>query len=220
MKSKYLSQLIKQIADSPELPNLVRNIYRVWNSESMDFSERSGLDPQNNRHHISDTDEYILKSHSSPSVSKPFDTQQITLPDYFEPLDNLHQLFVETNNHPALLSLFDSKADDHTSFLKFIIRLSKWDTVKEIWDCAATYCKEEHSPPPTIYINLLVNSVDCYNLDYSEKKASIKWPQKGEQFDYKKHHQLVGDGKNISEVLLPTLYSATGEIIKQALVIT
>lgn len=122
---------------------------------------------------------------------------------------------------PELQSIFNiEQYDDTTKILAFISASSQWQNILRIWDKLAIECKNSQQELEVGKLNLLENAVFLYNLTLSNSQAQLKTPDLNTDYDYNIHNQISGVGGQIKLVLLPGVYSASGEKVKSALVIT
>ncbi len=122
---------------------------------------------------------------------------------------------------PELQSIFNiEQYDDTTKILAFISASSQWQNILRIWDKLAIECKSSQQELEAGKLKLLENAVFLYNLTLSNSQAQLKTPDLNTDYDYNIHNQISGVGDQIKLVLLPGVYSASGEKVKSALVIT
>ena len=135
-------------------------------------------------------------------------------------LEQQYLYFQKLNDFPELKSiLVQSGGDESVALMSFIGRSSQWQNIIRIWDKLAEHCRITQQEISSEQLNFLENMLFLYNLTLSNAKAELNSPESDDDYDFRKHTQLAGEGTKIKQVLLPALYSGAGEKIKSALVI-
>ena len=212
-KTSIANKIIKDIADSPNLKYLIKNIHNYWHNADEkkylnNISSTSKITPSTELDNSTVTDNFIEKE------------IEVT-PVWAHSLKAQHQILEKIRNISDIADMFEyNRENSELSILSFIVISSQWNTLVNIWQACADQCKHTKEQPPQEYLEVLNNALYLYNLTLSDNRASLKAPLVGDIYDYNLQNKVAGNNKNITKVLLPALYSASNKIDKTALVIT
>ena len=209
--------IIKKISASSELANLVCAINSALNESECNLSV-SSINQTNIKKYESNS--IIQNKTGTPLINISEEKVEI-LPLWISSLQAQYQILENIKRLPDIASIFGySKENQEIDMLSFIVISGQWNTLVDIWQACADQCKQTKEKLAEEYYEILDNSLYLYNLTLSNNKASLKKPVLGEVYDYKIHYQLAGHEKFITKILLPSLYTASNESFKNALVIT
>lgn len=228
-----IDKLLEQLESSVMLKKLIQTIKRYWVGDAEQISNSSQKVDQQLQGIIAQKEivekvievpvekiiykDKIIEIPIEKIVEKKIEvtpTWALSLEEQKGYLDSLVQF-------PELQSIFNiEQYDDTTKILAFISASSQWQNILRIWDKLAIECKNSQQELEVGKLKLLENAVFLYNLTLSNSQAQLKTPDLNTDYDYNIHNQISGVGGQIKLVLLPGVYSASGEKVKSALVIT
>ena len=228
-----IDKLLEQLESSVMLKKLIQTIKRHWVGDAEQISNSSQKVDQQLQGIIAQKEivekvievpvekiiykDKIIEIPIEKIVEKKIEvtpTWALSLEEQKGYLDSLVQF-------PELQSIFNiEQYDDTTKILAFISASSQWQNILRIWDKLAIECKNSQQELEVGKLKLLENAVFLYNLTLSNSQAQLKTPDLNTDYDYNIHNQISGVGGQIKLVLLPGVYSASGEKVKSALVIT
>lgn len=163
----------------------------------------------------------IVETRIEIPVEKIVEKQVEITPQWATRLEQQYRYFQQLNHFPELQPiLIQNNQDGQTALLSFISCSSQWQNVIRVWDKLAEHCKNTLQPIEAEHLEFLQNTLFLYNLTLSSSQAELHSPKVNDDYDFGNHTQIAGTGSSISQILLPALYSASGEKVKSALVIT
>lgn len=195
-------------SDLPNTPQLVNHVIE-------DIARKTQVETQ-----IIYQDRIVEKKIEIP-VEKIVEQKIEITPQWAIDLEEQYNYLKQLSHFPELLSiLVQNNKDQKNALLSFISCSSQWQNIVRIWDKLAEYCKSNHQEIDPDQFKFLENALFLYNLTLSNSRAELRSPKINDDFDFANHTQVAGLGNSISQILLPALYSASGEKVKSALVIT
>lgn len=199
LKFQILEEYVEKLTKSPVLKSLVRTVKQHWQEEY-----------QNK----------VSEAEKQPSIpSAPL--QSLNSPLWFDGLQEQADYLKTVQQSSAIQEILNLKQEtEGQTLLAFICCSAQWPNIIQLWEHYAEKCKATHQAATDAELGILENAIALYNLSLKNSKAQLLTPQIGENYDYTLHYQVSGSGDLIQDVLLPALYSASGEKIKSALILT
>lgn len=221
-KLSNIDQILENLEQSIMLKKLILKVKKYW--QDSDDQIRLGLlkdeikDNSTIENGVGIQDEDIRVVYKDKIIEKTVMVE--TIPQWAKELEQQYFYFQKLNDFPELKSiLVQSGGDESVALMSFIGRSSQWQNIIRIWDKLAEHCRITQQEISSEQLNFLENMLFLYNLTLSNAKAKLNSPESDDDYDFRKHTQLAGEGTKIKQVLLPALYSGAGEKIKSALVI-
>lgn len=218
-KLSDIDKVLEHLEQSEMFEKLLHKVKKViW-----DESKQSDLShtPLSVNHAI---DDIVNKRQAEPQViykDKIVEKQVEITPQWATRLEQQYRYFLQLNHFPELQPiLIQNNQDGQTALLSFISCSSQWQNIIRVWDKLAEHCKNTLQPIEAEHLEFLQNTLFLYNLTLSSSQAELRSPKVNDDYDFGNHTQIAGKGSSISQILLPALYSASGEKVKSALVIT
>lgn len=229
-----IDETLENLAESKMLKKLVLTIKRYWlgDNENMTLHSHS---PQLVDNIIGD----IARKREQPEAQMKEIVEKViykdkivyqdkiikefveVLPSWAIGLESQYHYFRRLKDFPELQPiLLQVNIEQPTAILSFISCSSQWSNVLRVWDKLADHCKQNKNEITVERLEILENALFLYNLSLLHNHAQLRKPSVNDDYDYSLHHQVLGVGGRIQTVLLPALYSASGEKVKPALVIT
>lgn len=163
----------------------------------------------------------IVEKRIEVPVEKIIEKKIETIPQWTVGLKQQYDYFQQLKNFPELLPiLVQDHQDEQKALLSFMSCSSQWQNIIRVWDKLAEHCKNTQQPIDAERLQFLENTLFLYNLTLSSSQVELRSPKVNDDYDFANHTQVAGAGSSINQILLPTLYSAAGEKVKSALVIT
>jgi len=219
-KLSNIDQILENLEQSEILKKLILTVKKYW-QDSDDQNSLSLLNIKKEANHVIENNaglqrEDIRVVYKDKIIEKKVET----IPQWVKGLEQQYLYFQKLNDFPELKSiLVQSGGDESVALMSFIGRSSQWQNIIRIWDKLAEHCRITQQEISSEQLNFLENMLFLYNLTLSNAKAELNSPESDDDYDFRKHTQLAGEGTKIKQVLLPALYSGAGEKIKSALVI-
>lgn len=219
-KLSNIDQILENLEQSEILKKLILTVKKYW-QDSDDQNSLSLLNIKKEANHVIENNaglqrEDIRVVYKDKIIEKKVET----IPQWVKGLEQQYLYFQKLNDFPELKSiLVQSGGDESVALMSFIGRSSQWQNIIRIWDKLAEHCRITQQEISSEQLNFLENMLFLYNLTLSNAKAELNSPESYDDYDFRKHTQLAGEGTKIKQVLLPALYSGAGEKIKSALVI-
>ncbi|MEK5759055.1 hypothetical protein [Acinetobacter variabilis] len=219
-KLSNIDQILENLEQSEILKKLILTVKKYW-QDSDDQNSLSLLNIKKEANHVIENNaglqrEDIRVVYKDKIIEKKVET----IPRWVKGLEQQYLYFQKLNDFPELKSiLVQSGGDESVALMSFIGRSSQWQNIIRIWDKLAEHCRITQQEISSEQLNFLENMLFLYNLTLSNAKAELNSPESDDDYDFRKHTQLAGEGTKIKQVLLPALYSGAGEKIKSALVI-
>lgn len=231
-KLSYIDQILENLEQSIMLKKLILKVKMYW----QDSNDQVTLDLLKDEIKAKVGNEVKIQNQDIPVIYKDkiiekrveIPVEKIVektvtveiIPQWAKGLEVQYLYFQKLNDFPELKRiLVQSDVDESVALISFISRSSQWQNIIRIWDKLAEYCRNTEEEISSEQLIFLENMLFLYNLTLSNAKAELSSPDFGDDYDFRKHTHLAGEGTKINQVLLPALYSGAGEKIKSALVI-
>lgn len=165
--------------------------------------------------------EKVIEKRVEIPVEKIIEKKVETIPQWAMSLEQQYCYFQQLKHFSELQEiLIQNNQDEQTALLSFISCSSQWQNIIRVWDKLAEHCKNTQKQIETEQLQFIENTLFLYNLTLSSSQAELRSPKVNDDYDFGNHTQVAGVGGSIHQVLLPALYSASGEKVKSALVVT
>lgn len=230
-KLSDIDKVLEHLEQSVMFEKLLHKIKKViWGeSKQSDLSHT----PQSVNHAIEDIvgkkqveskivyQDRIIEKRIEVPVEKIVEKQVEITPQWATRLEQQYNYFQKLKHFPELKPiLIQNSQDEQIALLSFISCSSQWQNIIRVWDKLAEHCKNTQQPIEAEYLEFLQNTLFLYNLTLSSSQTELRSPKVNDDYDFGNHTQIAGTGSSISQILLPALYSPSGEKVKSALVIT
>lgn len=219
-KLSNIDQILENLEQSEILKKLILTVKKYW-QDSDDQNSLSLLNIKKEANHVIENNAGLQREDIGVVYKDKIIEKKVeTIPQWVKGLEQQYLYFQKLNDFPELKSiLVQSGGDESVALMSFIGRSSQWQNIIRIWDKLAEHCRITQQEISSEQLNFLENMLFLYNLTLSNAKAELNSPESDDDYDFRKHTQLAGEGTKIKQVLLPALYSGAGEKIKSALVI-
>lgn len=104
--------------------------------------------------------------------------------------------------------------------LRLVATWGDWQQLEYLWDQLAQRLKQDGRAATDNEHAILTGCLDCYNLTTRQLSACLITPEPSVLYNHKEHNRLNSKGKHITQLALPGLLNAAGNITRKPLVIT